>query len=149
MSGARETTGTHAPARLRILIAKLGLDGHDLGARYVVRMLRNAGHEVIYTGLHTTPEAVAQAAADEGVDVVGVSILSGAHLELCGKLIERMKQVGAGDVPVVVGGVILPEDVEALLGLGVREVFPSTEPEERIRDFFDRLAGEHAAEGDN
>ncbi len=134
--------------RLRILIAKLGLDGHDLGARYVVRMLRNAGHEVLYTGLQTTPEAVAQAAADEGVDAVGVSILSGAHTALCGRLIERMNEIGAGDVPVVVGGVILPEDVERLRALGVREVFPSTDPEERIPAFFEQLAAERTNEGD-
>jgi len=130
---------------LRVLVAKLGLDGHDLGARYVARMLRDAGHEVIYTGLHATPEAVAQAAADEGVDVIGVSILSGAHVELCRKLLERLREIGAGDVPVVVGGVILPEDAKELRAMGVREVFPSTDSEERVLEFFERMRSEKGA----
>lgn len=122
--------------RKRVLVAKLGLDGHDLGARYVARLLRDLGHEVIYTGLHAAPAAVARAAVDEAVDVVGVSVLSGAHVELCTDLLAAMEHEGAGDVPVVVGGVILPSDVEALRRVGVAEVFPSTEPQERITEWF-------------
>jgi len=109
--------------RYKVLIAKMGLDGHDRGAKVVARALRDAGFEVIYTGLRQTPQQVAVAAVQEDVDVVGVSILNGAHLHLVDKLLRSLRELGAGDVPVVVGGTIPVLDVEPLKRMGVREVF--------------------------
>src|SRR5438105_13355226 len=99
----------------RVLVAKVGLDGHDRGAKVVARCLRDAGMDVIYTGLHRTPEEVAVAAVQEDVDILGVSILSGAHMTLVPRLIELLLQAEAEDIIVVVGGVIPDEDVPALL----------------------------------
>src|SRR5437879_3240085 len=107
----------------RVLVAKLGLDGHDRGAKVVARALRDGGMEVVYTGLHRTPEQVVSAAVQEDVDVVGISILSGAHMTLVPKLIELLQQAGANDIAVVVGGVIPDEDVPQLKSLGAAEVF--------------------------
>ena len=117
---------------LRILIAKIGLDGHDRGAKVVARVLRDAGMEVIYTGLHRTPDEVVTAAMQEDVDVLGVSILSGAHMTLIPRLIDLMKAADASDIPLVVGGVFPDEDVEALKRLGVAEVLPQETPPEKI-----------------
>lgn len=110
---------------IRILIAKVGLDGHDRGARVIASALRDAGMEVIYTGLRKTPELVVRAALQEDVDVVGVSILSGAHLTLLPKLRRLMNEEGLSDVPLVAGGVIPASDVERLKKEGVSAVFTS------------------------
>jgi methylmalonyl-CoA mutase C-terminal domain/subunit len=109
--------------RVRILVAKAGLDGHDRGAKIIARALRDAGFEVIYTGLHQTPEMVATAAVQEDVDGVGLSILSGAHMTLFPEVIRLLRENGAGDVVVFGGGIIPPEDAQKLKELGVKEVF--------------------------
>ena len=110
----------------RVLVAKIGLDGHDVGAKAVARALRDAGFEVVYLGIRQTPEAVVRAALDEDVDVVGLSILSGAHLPLSRRVIELLEAQGGGDIPVVVGGVVPDDDAEAMRELGVRAVFNSS-----------------------
>ena len=112
-----------ASRRLRILVAKPGLDGHDRGAKIIARALRDAGVEVIYTGLHQTPEMVAEAALQEDVDAVGLSILSGAHMTLFPAIIEELKARGVADVVVFGGGIIPPEDIAELKQRGVREIF--------------------------
>jgi len=120
---------------VRVLVAKAGLDGHDRGAKVVARILRDAGMEVVYTGLHRTPEQIVSAAVQEDVDVVGISLLSGAHLTLVPRVVDQLRASGAGDVAVVVGGVIPDEDVPALRDQGVAGVFPP--PDEivaRIRE---------------
>jgi methylmalonyl-CoA mutase C-terminal domain/subunit len=108
---------------IRVLIAKPGLDGHDRGAKVLARALRDAGMEVIYTGLFQTPESIARAAADEDVDVVGLSILSGAHNQLVPEVLRELRAAGKGDVLVLVGGIIPQEDVPFLKEQGVSEVF--------------------------
>jgi methylmalonyl-CoA mutase C-terminal domain/subunit len=112
----------------RILIGKPGLDGHDIGAKIVALTLRNAGAEVIYTGLRRTPEQIAQVAVDEGVDAVGLSILSGSHKQLVASVIEHLRRLDAGDVKVFVGGTIPGEDQEHLRALGVSAVFTADMP---------------------
>jgi methylmalonyl-CoA mutase C-terminal domain/subunit len=119
---------------LRVLIAKPGLDGHDRGAKVIARALRDAGMEVIYTGLRQTPEMVAEAALQEDVDAVGLSILSGAHLALTPRILELMRANGQGDVPVFVGGIIPDDDAEALLGMGVAAVFGPGTPMSAVVD---------------
>jgi methylmalonyl-CoA mutase, C-terminal domain len=115
---------------IRVLIAKPGLDGHDRGAKVIARALRDAGMEVIYTGLRQTPEMIAEAALQEDVDVVGLSILSGAHLELIPRIHEVMRQNGLDDVPLIVGGIIPDEDRPMLQSLGVTGIFgPGTNTE--------------------
>jgi methylmalonyl-CoA mutase, C-terminal domain len=109
----------------RIIVAKPGLDGHDRGAKLVARALRDGGFEVIYTGIRQRPEAIAAAAAQEDVDVVGLSILSGAHVGLTQRTIEALRKVGRGDILVVVGGTIPMADVPKLLELGAAAVFPT------------------------
>jgi len=109
--------------KLRVLIAKPGLDGHDIGAKVIVRALRDAGMEVIYTGLRQTPEQVAQAAVQEDVDLVGISILSGAHLELARLTLAALDRLGGSDIPLVVGGTVPPQDVPVLMQMGVKSVF--------------------------
>ena len=119
---------------IRVLVAKVGLDGHDRGAKVVARALRDAGMEVIYTGLHRTPEEVVAAALQEDADVVGVSLLSGAHMTLIPRLVELLRQSGAQDVALVVGGVIPDEDVPALRELGAADVvLQDTPPDEVVR----------------
>ena len=108
---------------LRILIAKAGLDGHDRGAKIIARALRDGGFEVIYTGLHQTPEMIAEAAVQEDVDAVGLSILSGAHLTLFPAVVEELRRRGGGDVLVFGGGIVPDEDVAALAAVGVARVF--------------------------
>jgi methylmalonyl-CoA mutase C-terminal domain/subunit len=110
------------------VVAKPGLDGHDRGAKIIARALRDAGMEVIYTGLHQTPEQIAETVIQEDADVVGLSILSGAHLTLARRVLEGLRARGAADVRVVVGGIVPPRDVEALLALGVEHVFPMGTP---------------------
>ena len=109
---------------MKVLVAKPGLDGHDRGAKVVVHALRDAGCEVVYTGLKRTPEEIVAEAIQEDVDVIGLSVLSGAHLPLAKKVIDQLRARGAGDIRVVVGGTIPPKDVEPLLALGVERVFP-------------------------
>jgi methylmalonyl-CoA mutase C-terminal domain/subunit len=113
---------------IRVLVAKIGLDGHDRGAKIVARALRDAGMEVIYTGLHRTPEEVVSAVVQEDVDVLGISCLSGAHMTLVSRVLELLKASGAEDVPVVVGGVVPDMDVDALKRLGVRSVVGQDTP---------------------
>ncbi|MCX8186844.1 MAG: cobalamin B12-binding domain-containing protein [Sulfolobales archaeon] len=107
--------------KVRVLIAKLGLDGHDRGAKVIARALRDAGFEVIYLGVHQTPEEVVKAAIEEDVSVIGISILSGSHVELVQDLVKLLKEKGL-NIPVVVGGIIPPEDVSSLKSLGVYDV---------------------------
>ena len=109
--------------RLRILVAKPGLDGHDRGAKVVARALRDAGHEVIYTGLRQTPEMIVRAAVDEDVDAVGLSILSGAHATLLPRVVAGLREAGGSDVVVFAGGIIPEEDVPGLATAGVQRVF--------------------------
>ena len=110
--------------KLRILLAKPGLDGHDRGAKIIALALRDAGMEVIYTGLHQTLEQIIHAAIQESVDIIGLSIMSGAHLPICTHLIEMMKKEGLGDVRIVVGGVIPGRDIPKMKEIGVAGVFP-------------------------
>jgi 2-hydroxyisobutanoyl-CoA mutase small subunit len=107
---------------IRVLIAKVGLDGHDRGVKIVARCLRDAGMDVIYTGLHKTPEEVVVAAVQEDVDILGVSLLSGAHMSILPRLMEQLRQAKAEDILVVAGGVIPDEDVPVLLKLGIAKV---------------------------
>ncbi len=109
--------------RLRVLIAKPGLDGHDRGAKVIARALRDAGMEVIYTGLRQTPEMIAEAALQEDVNAIGLSILSGAHMALVPRVLELLANQGQGDVPVLIGGIIPDEDVPELEKLGVKGIF--------------------------
>ena len=109
--------------KIRILVAKPGLDGHDRGAKVVARALADAGHEVVYTGLHQTPTMIASAAVQEAVDGVGLSIMSGAHMTLFPAVLEALKKQGAADVVVFGGGIIPDEDVEELKKLGVAKIF--------------------------
>ena len=120
--------------RLRVLVAKVGLDGHDRGAKVVARALRDGCMDVIYTGLHRTPEEVVAAAVQEDVDVLGISLLSGAHMTLVPRILELLREHQAEDIAVVVGGVIPDEDVEALRRLGARDVvLQDATPEEIVR----------------
>lgn len=112
-----------AARRLRILVAKPGLDGHDRGVKIIARALRDAGFEVIYTGLHQTPEMIAEAAIQEDVDAVGLSILSGAHLTLFPAVMDELRARGGGDIPVFGGGIIPDDDRPALQAAGVAEIF--------------------------
>ena len=113
---------------MKILIAKPGLDGHDRGAKVVAQALRDAGVEVVYSGLKRTPDEIVAAAIEEDVDVVGLSILSGAHVPLSRRVLDGLRAQGAGEIRVVVGGIIPPRDVDALLALGVSRVFPMGTP---------------------
>jgi methylmalonyl-CoA mutase C-terminal domain/subunit len=121
---------------IRVLIAKPGLDGHDVGAKLVCRALMDAGMEVIYTGLRQSAQRIAAAALQEDVDVVGLSILSGAHLALCRKLVDELETRGVRDKLLVVGGNIPRRDVAALEAMGVVGVFPTGTPFERIVEFL-------------
>lgn len=122
--------------RIRVLVAKPGLDGHDRGAKVVARALRDAGMEVIYTGLRQTPEMIAEAAVQEDVDVVGLSILSGAHMALLPRVVELLRAAGLGDVLVVAGGIIPDEDVPALQAAGVARVFGPGTPTDEIAAYI-------------
>jgi methylmalonyl-CoA mutase C-terminal domain/subunit len=124
------------PGKIRVVIAKPGLDGHDRGAKIIARALRDAGMEVIYTGLHQTPEQIVETAIQEDADAVGVSILSGAHMTLVPRIVEGLRANGADDVLVVVGGTIPPDDVDELKALGVAEVFGPGATTGEIVDFL-------------
>jgi methylmalonyl-CoA mutase C-terminal domain/subunit len=125
--------------KARILIGKVGLDGHDVGARVVARALADAGMEVIYTGLRQTPQQIVFAALEEAVDAIGISILSGAHLALFADIVSSLKQNNASDISLVAGGIIPKEDMPALKAMGVLEVFPPETPTGEIVDFFQNL----------
>jgi len=126
--------------RIKVLMSKPGLDGHDLGAKYVAAALRDSGMEVIYMGLQQTPEQTVNAAVQEDVDVIGCSFLSGAHLGWMQKIMAKVKEAGIEDVLVVVGGAIPREDVPKLKGLGVSEVFPTATPLEDIVTYIQEHA---------
>ena len=130
-----------AERKIRVLVGKPGLDGHDRGAKVVAAALRDAGMEVIYTGLHQTPEQVIQAAIQEDVDVVALSILSGAHMTLFPRVLNLLKQEGMGHVLVTGGGIIPSEDMEKLREMGVGKLFgpgtPTTEAVQYIREWFE------------
>jgi methylmalonyl-CoA mutase C-terminal domain/subunit len=128
--------------KYRILIAKPGLDGHDRGAKVVAHALRDEGFEVIYTGLRQTPEQIVKTAIQEDVDLIGLSILSGAHLQLSKKVIELMKKEGIASIPVFVGGIIPPDDVPKLLEIGVARVFgPGTPLSKIVQEVREILEG--------
>jgi methylmalonyl-CoA mutase C-terminal domain/subunit len=126
--------------KIRVLVAKPGLDGHDRGAKVIATAFRDAGFEVIYTGLHQTPEMIVDAAIQEDVDVLSVSVLSGAHMTIFPRLLELLRQRGAADIHVIGGGIIPREDASALVAMGVGAIFgpgtPTTEPIEYIRRFW-------------
>jgi methylmalonyl-CoA mutase C-terminal domain/subunit len=127
-------SSTPAPHRIRVLIAKPGLDGHDRGAKVVARALRDAGMEVIYTGLRQSPEQIVAAAAQEDVDAIGLSILSGAHLPICRRVVELLKEKGIDGIQVFVGGIIPAQDIPVLKEIGVAEVFlPGASTQDVIR----------------
>jgi methylmalonyl-CoA mutase C-terminal domain/subunit len=123
-------------AKIRVVIAKPGLDGHDRGAKIIARALRDAGMEVIYTGLHQTPEQIVETAIQEDADAVGISILSGAHMTLVPRILELLRAQGAEDLLVVVGGTIPGDDVIELKRQGVSEVFTPGAPTSQIVDFL-------------
>ena len=126
--------------RIRVVVAKPGLDGHDRGAKIVARALRDAGFEVIYTGLHQTPEQIVATAVQEDADAIGLSVLSGAHNYLFKRVIELLREKGADDVVVFGGGIIPPEDVAALKALGVKELFtPGTTTQDIVRFVRDNV----------
>lgn len=133
--------------RPRVLIGKPGLDGHDRGAKVTARALRDAGMEVIYTGLRQTPEMVVEAALQEDVDAIGLSILSGAHMPLMGRIMELMAENEMNDVPVFVGGIIPDDDVDPLREMGVAAVFgPGTSLDDVIASFRQAIAARHERE---
>jgi methylmalonyl-CoA mutase C-terminal domain/subunit len=127
---------------IRVLIAKPGLDGHDRGAKVIARALRDAGMEVIYSGLRQTPEQIAAAAIQEDVDVVGLSILSGAHNVLFPEILDLLKEKGGEDIIVLAGGIIPDKDIAAMKALGIREIFLPGTPTQTLVDFIRKEAGE-------
>lgn len=130
--------------RIRVVIAKPGLDGHDRGAKVIARALRDAGMEVIYTGLRQTPEQIVAAALQEDADVVGLSILSGAHMHICPRLMELLREKGLDEVLVVVGGIIPDVDIPKLQALGVRGIFLPGSPMQDIVRFIQEHVRPHA-----
>jgi methylmalonyl-CoA mutase, C-terminal domain len=125
-----------AERKIRVVVAKPGLDGHDRGAKIIARALRDAGMEVIYTGLHQTPEQIVETVLQEDADAVGLSILSGAHMTLVPRVVELLREQEAGDVVVTVGGTIPSQDIPELKQLGVAEVFTPGAPTQDIIDFI-------------
>src|SRR5512132_2991597 len=130
---------------IRVLVAKVGLDGHDRGVKIVARTLRDAGMDVIYTGLHRTPEEVVEAAIQEDVDVIGVSILSGAHMTVFPRLVTLLKERSADDILVVGGGVIPDDDLPKLKALGVKDILLQDTPPAAIVDMIRRVVTERGA----
>jgi methylmalonyl-CoA mutase C-terminal domain/subunit len=152
-SGIQEQTqaqaGSDAGRKIRVLIAKPGLDGHDRGAKIIARALRDAGMEVIYTGLHQTPEMIAEAALQEDVDAIGLSILSGAHMALFPRIIKELRARGLDDVLVYAGGIIPDDDIPAVKQMGVAGVFgPGTPMEEAVRFVRDNVKRAPAEESE-
>ena len=134
-----------ADTKIRVLVAKPGLDGHDRGAKVIARALRDAGMEVIYTGLHQTPEMIAQAAIQEDVDVVGLSILSGAHMTLFPRVRKLLDAAGRQDVLLTGGGIIPPEDMTALESQGTGKLFGPGTPTSDLIKYIQEWAAEHVA----
>ena len=131
--------------KTRVVIAKPGLDGHDRGAKVIARALRDAGMEVIYTGLRQTPEQIVSAALQEDADVIGLSILSGAHMHICPRIVELLREKDLTDVLVVVGGIIPDSDVPKLNAIGIEGIFQPGTPMQEIVEFIDRHARSRAA----
>jgi methylmalonyl-CoA mutase C-terminal domain/subunit len=131
--------------KIRVVVAKPGLDGHDRGAKIIARALRDAGMEVVYTGLHQTPEQIVETALQEDADAIGLSILSGAHMTLVPRIIELLKEQEAEEIVVVVGGTIPNQDIPELKELGVAEVFTPGAPTQAIIDFIREHVGPRAA----
>ena len=131
--------------KIRVLVGKPGLDGHDRGAKVIARSLRDAGMEVIYTGIRQTPEMIVEAALEEDVDVVGLSILSGAHLALCPRIVRLLREQGMEDVIVLVGGVIPNEDISKLKTDGVHAVFGPGTPTGAIVEFIRQAVAQNEA----
>ncbi|HSK73879.1 MAG TPA: cobalamin B12-binding domain-containing protein [Pyrinomonadaceae bacterium] len=130
--------------KIRVLVAKPGLDGHDRGAKVIARALRDAGMEVIYTGLRQTPEMIAAAALQEDVDAVGISILSGAHNTLCPRIVDLLRENGMDDTLVLVGGIVPQEDISELKQKGVSEIFlPGTSTEDIVRFIRENVRSEN------
>lgn len=138
-----EQTGG-ASRKIRVVVAKPGLDGHDRGAKIIARALRDAGMEVIYTGLHQTPEQIAATVIQEDADAVGLSILSGAHMTLVPKVVSLLREQGVDDVMITVGGTIPAEDVDELKGLGVAEVFTPGASTDEIVEFISGAAADRS-----
>ena len=130
---------------IRVLLAKVGLDGHDRGVKVVARCLRDAGMDVIYTGLHRSPEEVVDAAVQEDVDILGVSLLSGAHMTIFPRIMKRLKERGVGDMILLGGGVIPDDDVTALKKMGVAEILLQDTPPDAIIETVKRLVRERGA----
>ena len=128
--------------KIRVLVAKPGLDGHDRGAKVVARALRDAGMEVVYTGLRQTPEMIAESALQEDVDAIGLSVLSGAHMVLVPRILELLKENGQESVNVFLGGIIPDEDVPKLIGMGIKGVYgPGTSTEKIVEDIRKIVSG--------
>lgn len=139
-----EQAGSDTDRKIRVLIAKPGLDGHDRGAKIIARALRDGGMEVIYTGLHQTPEMIAEAALQEDVDAVGLSILSGAHMALFPRIMDELRSRGLDDVLVYAGGIIPDEDIPAIKAMGISGVFgPGTPMEEAVRFVRENVTPRH------
>jgi len=134
--------GQSGETRIRVLVAKVGLDGHEVGAKVVARALADAGIEVIYTGLRQTPEMVVEAAIQEDVDVIGISILSGAHMTFFPEILRLLREKGAESIAVIGGGVIPVEDIVVLKEMGVRELYPSGSSLKEIVEFVQAI-GKH------
>ncbi|MBJ7347895.1 MAG: cobalamin B12-binding domain-containing protein [Thermoleophilaceae bacterium] len=136
MNAATATEPTATKRKIRVVVAKPGLDGHDRGAKIIARALRDAGMEVIYTGLHQTPEQIVETALQEDADAIGLSILSGAHMTLVPKVVALLKAQDASDVVVVVGGTIPADDIAPLKELGIAAIFTPGAPTTEIIDFI-------------
>lgn len=133
------------PTVIRVMLAKIGLDGHDRGIKVVARALRDAGMDVVYTGLHRTPEEVVDAAIQEDVDILGISLLSGAHMHIFPKVLELLKQKEAEDMIVAGGGVIPDDDVKELYQMGVHKILLQDTPPQEIIDSFRQLVADRGA----
>jgi methylmalonyl-CoA mutase C-terminal domain/subunit len=135
--------------KIRVLVAKPGLDGHDRGAKVIATAFRDAGFEVIYTGLHQTPEMIVDAAIQEDVDILSISVLSGAHMTIFPRILELLKQRGAADIHVIGGGIVPREDAARLVAMGVGAIFgpgtPTTEPIEYIRRWWTQRGAQAGA----
>jgi methylmalonyl-CoA mutase C-terminal domain/subunit len=141
-SAEEQQGGGQSTRKIRVVVAKPGLDGHDRGAKIIARALRDAGMEVIYTGLHQTPEQIAETVLQEDADAVGLSILSGAHMTLVPRVVELLKAQGADDVVITVGGTIPNDDVPELEKLGVAKVFTPGSSTQEIIDFIQSSVGD-------
>jgi methylmalonyl-CoA mutase C-terminal domain/subunit len=139
------STDASSQSKIRVVVAKPGLDGHDRGAKIIARALRDAGMEVIYTGLHQTPEQIVETVIQEDADAVGLSILSGAHMTLVPRVVELLHEQGVDDVVITVGGTIPAEDIPELKSLGVAEVFTPGAPTQAIVEFIRGAAGTRAS----